>query len=106
MARRSIRRLMVGAVCGVSTSALVLSGCALVGYSIAADDPCRSERQELKVIGDFLIEETAKGAFLGAILGAAIGGAAGRDGSSVALGAAAGARAGGLGSYFLTKQKM
>lgn len=85
---------------------MVLQGCAApAGYTIAADDPCAANRQELKAIEDYFVQSVVQGAVAGALIGGLAGALIGGDAKSAAIGAGAGAVAGGLGGYFTAKQK-
>lgn len=93
-------------VTALAVAGMLLQGCAApAGYSIAADDPCAANRQELKAIEDFFVQSVVQGAVAGAVLGGLAGALIGGDAKSAAIGAGAGAIAGGLGGYFTAKQK-
>jgi len=95
-----------GSVAAIALAGFLIQGCAAPsGYTISSDDPCASNRQELKAIEDYFVQSVVQGAVAGAVVGGLAGALIGGDAKSALIGAGAGAVAGGLGGYFTAKQK-
>jgi hypothetical protein len=74
------------------------------GYTVAADDSCGTDRQQLKSFQDYFFASMVQGAAIGAAGGALLGYGLG-GGQGALIGAGAGALAGGATGYYLAKEK-
>ncbi|MFA5121685.1 SH3 domain-containing protein [Zavarzinia sp.] len=73
------------------------------GGTIAANDPCSSQRSQLTAIGDYFNQAMIEGAVAGAALGALGGALIGGDWQSAAIGAGVGAVGGAVAGYYSAK---
>jgi hypothetical protein len=90
----------------LSASALALSGCGSgPSYTVAADDVCAAERQQLNSFHDYFFQSMVQGAAAGALGGALMGGLIGGNAKGALIGAGAGAVVGGATGYFAAKQR-
>jgi hypothetical protein len=96
----------------LAIAVLAVQGCAgssggMFGgsYTIAADDACGSQRQDLKAFQDYFFSSMVQGAAIGALTGGLAGGLIGGNLQGAAIGAGAGALVGGATGYYVAKQK-
>ena len=101
-----VARAFRSIVITLSASALVLSGCGSgTSYTVAADDVCAAERQQLNSFHDYFFQSMLQGAAMGAMGGALMGGLIGGNAKGALIGAGAGALVGGATGYFAAKQR-